>query len=258
MLNPVWMLLSLVASVVLSRGAELDIQIVYDNTSLDDSLRQDWGFSAFIAFRNARILFDAGTDADLLLANSRKLGIEPASITHAVISHSHADHVNGLYRLGLKNRSMRVYFLDDFPANVFELASAVGIQPLRVKGPIEIAPGIYSTGPVEGEPSEQALIIETAKGLVVLTGCSHPGLDRMVETAEKQRSSDSVRLLMGGFHMHRQKDEEIRATIARLQTLNVRAVAPAHCTGEGAKQLFRQAFGEHYQPAGAGRRIVLE
>lgn len=258
MLRCLWLLVSLAAAATTLSSAELEIKIVYDNTSSDGNLREDWGFAALVEFQGRRILFDSGTYADLFLANLSKLDIDPASITHAVISHSHADHRNGIYRLGLRNHTMRVYFLDDFPPDAFELAMAVGINPVRVKEPLEIVAGVYSTGIVEGSSSEQALVIETSKGLVVLTGCSHPGVGRMVEAAEKLRGKDSVHLLLGGFHMHRLKDEAIGAAIARLQELKVETVAPAHCTGERAKLLFRQAFGERYLPAGAGRRIVIE
>ncbi|MCW5981148.1 MAG: MBL fold metallo-hydrolase [Bryobacteraceae bacterium] len=258
MFQPLSLTVSLTLAVTLMAAPELQIQIVYDNTSADNSLREDWGFAAVVEFREQRILFDSGTDAELFMTNLGKLGIDPASITHAVTSHNHADHRNGFFRLGLKNHTMRAYFLDDFPPDIFELAFAVGIRPVRVREPLELFPGVYSTGIVEGNPSEQALIVETAKGLVMVTGCAHAGADRFVETAQKQRGKDELRLLVGGFHMLRQKDDGIEATISRLEALKVQSVAPTHCTGERAKQIFRQAFGERYLPAGAGRRIILE
>lgn len=251
-------LLLLGGSGVAARAAELEIQIIYDDTSAVAGIEPHYGFSALVDFRGQRILFDSGSDADLFLRNLTRLGIDPASITHAVISHRHSDHRNGIYRLALRNRTMEVYFLDTFPASVFEVAIAVGMNPRRVTGPVEIAPGVYSTGIVEGEPPEQALVVETSGGLVVLVGSAHPGVARMVETAEQQRGADSVRLLLGGFHMMRKQEEEIRAELERLKALGVEKVAPAHCTGERAKRLFRRAYGAMYVPTGAGRRIELE
>ncbi len=182
----------------------------------------------------------------------------PGSITLAVISHRHPDHRNGIYRLALKNRKMKVFFLDSFPGEAYEIAWAVGIQPERVRGPLEIAPGVFTTGEIAGEPPEQALVLETSQGLVMLTGCSHPGPARMVETALGQRGKDGVRLLLGGFHLMRRSEAEIEDEIEKLKSLNVRQVAPAHCTGEKAKKLFRRAWGADYLPTGAGRRTVLE
>ena len=239
-------------------AAAVEIRIVYDNNAADPAMRADWGFASVVDFRESRILFDAGADGPLLLRNLAVAGIDPASITHTVISHRHADHRNGLFTLALKNRTMKVYFLDTFPAELYELAAAVALSPVRVKGPVEITPGAYSTGMVEGDPEEQALVLETSGGLVILTGCSHPGVVRLVEMAREQRGVQVVRLLLGGFHMYRQGEEAIREQIVRLQELGVEQVAPAHCTGERARQLFSRAFGAGCLAAGAGRRIVLE
>jgi len=111
---------------------------------------------------------------------------------------------------------------------------------------------------VEGKPPEQALALKTSRGLVVLVGCSHPGVARLVEAAERETGARSVWLLLGGFHMLRQSEEQIQAQIQRLQQLGVEQVAPAHCTGERAKRLFRQAYGARYLPAGTGRSIPIE
>lgn len=251
----------LLAGVLLATAclaAAVEIRIVYDNTAAEQPLRADWGFAAVVDAGAARILFDAGADGAILLGNLRAMGVEAASITHAVISHRHADHRNGLFPLALKNRSMKVFFLDSFPAEVYELAAAVALDPVRVREPVEIAPGVLSTGIVHGDPDEQALVIETAGGLVLLTGCSHPGVASMVEAACRQRNAKTVRLLLGGFHLYRLSDELIQQVIDRLRELGVEQVAPAHCTGERAVQLFRRTYGSRCLPAGAGRRFLIE
>lgn len=239
-------------------AAPVEIRIVYDNSSAEPSLRSDWGFAAVVDAGAARILFDAGADGAILLGNLAAMGVEAASITHAVISHRHADHRNGLFPLALKNRAMKVYFLDSFPPEVYELAAAVALDPVRVRDPIEIAPGVFSTGIVPGDPDEQALVVETTGGLVILTGCSHPGVTSMVEAALRQRGAQRVRLLAGGFHLFRQGEEHTQTTIDRLRELGVEQVAPAHCTGERAIQLFRRAYGPKCLPAGSGRRFLIE
>ena len=238
--------------------AAVDIRIVYDNTSANDGLTADWGFSAVITTGAERILFDAGQDPALFLRNLSLLSIDPASITHAIISHHHADHRQGLFRLASRNRRMKAYFLQSFPRDLFEVAAAVGLRPIQVTGPLEIAPGIHTTGPIDGSPPEQALLVETGQGAIMIVGSGHPGVARMVEAAEEQLGLNSLRLLLGGFPLMRMRDEEILREIGRLKALGVRQVAPAHSTGERAKRLFRQAFGTNYRPAGAGRVLVLE
>jgi 7,8-dihydropterin-6-yl-methyl-4-(beta-D-ribofuranosyl)aminobenzene 5'-phosphate synthase len=108
-------------------------------------------------------------------------------------------------------------------------------------------PGIFTTGVIEGRPPEQALVIETSKGLVVMTGCSHPGVVRMVEAAERQRGKQSVRFLLGGFHLLQDNDQQVSEKIAA-----------AHCTGERAAGMMRASSGAGFKAAGAGQRFVFE
>jgi len=236
--------------------SELEIQIIYDNTSAREDMRADWGFAALVTFRGHRVLFDSGAYPELFLENLKKMEVDPTSIEHAVISHHHMDHRSGVYALYEQNPSMKVHFLDNFPVQAFEAADAVGMKPHRVTGPFQVVPGIYSTGIIDGNPPEQALIIETAKGIVLLTGCSHPGIVKVVERVQKQRGKDSIHLLLGGLHMFMQNADQIKATIARLKEINVTTIIPAHCSGDLAKELFREAFGTGFGTAGVGRRIA--
>jgi 7,8-dihydropterin-6-yl-methyl-4-(beta-D-ribofuranosyl)aminobenzene 5'-phosphate synthase len=217
----------------------LEIRILYDNTSAQKDMQADWGFAALITFGGHRVLFDTGAKADLFMENLKKAGVDPASIEHVVISHAHADHTAGLEQLSTRNPRIIVH------------------QPDK-PGAFQIVPGVYSTGIIEGPVSEQALVIETSKGLVVLTGCAHPGVVRMVEAAEKQRGKDSVRLLLGGFHMLQQSAAQIHSTIARFKQLRVASVVPAHCSGDLSIKLLRQAFPSGSDGAGAGKRILLD
>jgi 7,8-dihydropterin-6-yl-methyl-4-(beta-D-ribofuranosyl)aminobenzene 5'-phosphate synthase len=236
---------------------ELEIRILFDNSSARDDLQRSWGFSALIDFRGRRLLFDAGCDPILLLEHLDKLHIDPKSIEQAVISHHHDDHRRGVYWVFEKNPALKVHFLDCFPDEAFREAATVQMKPNRVKEPFEVVPGIFSTGVIEGLPSEQALIIETSQGPVMLVGCSHPGIIKMVETAQRQRKKDSIRLLLGGLHLLRTPPEEIRKTVNRLQELKVAAVMPAHCTGDLATEMLLSAYGKHLA-AGVGRQIVLD
>jgi 7,8-dihydropterin-6-yl-methyl-4-(beta-D-ribofuranosyl)aminobenzene 5'-phosphate synthase len=237
--------------------SEVEIRIVYDNTSADPAFPEDWGFAALVSFRNRRILFDSGTKPDLFLQNLRQWKIKPASLHAAVISHQHPDHRNGIYKLFPLHGKLPVYFLDNFEQAAFDQAAAVGLRPVRVDGPSEILPGVFTTGPVEGEPFEQALVIETSDGPVMLVGCSHPGIVRLVETVQQQRGHQHIRLLLGGFHMFQQDEPQIRRQVQALQRLNVQRIVPAHCTGDLARSVIGEIFGSAYETAGAGKLLVL-
>jgi len=120
-----------------------------------------------------------------------------------------------------------------------------------------VTPGVYSTGALPGSAAEQALAIETSKGLVVVTGCSHPGVVELVEAAEKQRKTDSVRLLIGGYHLLKLDAAALETVIAKLKKLKVAEAVATHCSGDLTAKMFQEAF-RHGPGGGAGKRIVLD
>lgn len=221
---------------------ELRLTIVYDNTSIRPDLPSDWGFSALVDFRGQRILFDQGAKPELFQQNLKTLGIDASSIQKTLISHQHPNHSGAMYRA--------------LPSGVIDFLD--GLSRPHLAPPAQLGPGIYSTGEIPGSPPEQALVIETSHGIVMLVSCAHPGIVRMVETVEKQRNVSSIRLLAGGLHMFEQSEQQIRPAVARLQKLNVQSVALGHCTGDRALQIFHQAYGDHFSTTGAGKRIDLK
>ena len=131
-----------------------------------------------------------------------------STIEHAVISHQHGDHLRGVYWVFEKNPQMKVHFLDSFPEEAFRRAAAVNMKPHRVKEPFEVVPGVYSTGTVDGLPPEQSLLIETSQGLVMMVGCSHPGLVKLVETAEiAAKDRTPFDYFWAAFHLLRHESE---------------------------------------------------
>jgi 7,8-dihydropterin-6-yl-methyl-4-(beta-D-ribofuranosyl)aminobenzene 5'-phosphate synthase len=229
------------------------VTIVYDRTTTRADLTPGWGFSALVDYQGHRVLFDTGNNPPAFLGNLAKLSIAKNSLEHVVISHEHPE------RDSLVKRHLPVgllYFLNSLVPDKGQ-AEAVGLHADNIKSPTQIAPGIYSTGMISGFPDEQAMIIDTPSGLVILMACGHPGIAKMIEAAEQQRGRGSVRLLVGGLHLYEQPEADIRNVIADLKRLHVEAVAPAYCTGDLAVRLLREAYGAHIQEAGAGRVIEL-
>ena len=236
---------------------ELEIRVIYDNTSAREDVEAHWGFASVVTFQGRRVLFDSGTKPDLFLRNLKIMGVGVDSIEAAMISHQHPDHRNGVYKLFPLNRTMRVHFLDAFYEKAYREAAAVSMNPRRETGSYELIPGAYSTGMIPGDPPEQSLAIETSQGIVLMVGCSHPGIVQIVETVRRQREVDSIRLLMGGLHMFRQSAEEIQPQIERLQQLNVRKIMPGHCSGDLAKRMFAELYGANFETLGAGKVLRL-
>lgn len=247
-------------TVIAARAAdpELEIRVIYDNTSAREDVPADWGFSSVVTFRGRRALFDSGTKPDLFLDNLKKMGVEPSSIETAMISHQHPDHRNGVYKLYPLHRRMSVHFLEVFYDKAFSEAAAIGMRVEREMRPYELIPGAYSTGMIPGDPPEQSLAIETSKGIVLIVGCSHPGVVTIVEKVREQRGVDSIRLLLGGMHMFRQDEAQIREQIGRLKELKVQRVMPAHCSGEPAAALFQEMYGSNFERLGAGKVLRLD
>ena len=222
----------------------LQLTVVYDHTTTRADMRGDWGFSTLVEFHGQRVLFDGGSRPEILAENLHALGMERSSIQKTIVSHQLPDHTNAIYRV--------------LPAGFVDFLDTLGQDPKRMAAPAQLAPGIYTTGELPGPPPEQALVIETAKGIVMLVSCAHPGIARMVETVEKRGNVRSIRLIVGGLHMYEQKERQIRPVVAQLQKLNVESLMLGHCTGDLAMKIFREAYGERCGTLGAGKRIVLE
>jgi 7,8-dihydropterin-6-yl-methyl-4-(beta-D-ribofuranosyl)aminobenzene 5'-phosphate synthase len=247
------------ACALLAAAAQpLAIRIVYDNTVAEPGMSADWGFAAVVDFEGHRLLFDAGAKPGLFAVNLARLAIEPRSIELIVLSHAHTDHAGGLFQPKAIKDSAPLVLLDAFPQSLAERTAAAGYRNQRTTAPLQLLPGIHTTGLVEGTTPEQALAIDTPRGLVVITGCSHPGVVKMVETARRQRNAETVALLVGGFHLLETPADELEKTAQALQKLNVRRIVPTHCTGEKAIALFRERFGAAAGEGGAGRRLVVE
>lgn len=233
---------------------ELRITVVFNNVPHRPGLTSGWGFSALIEGADKTILFDTGGDGAVLLANMRRMGLNPKSVEVIVLSHIHADHTGGLDGFLAEHAGLEVWLPADFPAAFHRSIAERGarVKPVRQGG--RLFGKVWSTGELGDGTIEQALILDTPKGLVVVTGCAHPGIDRIAETAVRL-TGKRIHLLMGGFHLGGTPQAEIRAIIARLQALGVEKVAPSHCTGDAAIALFREAWGKDFVEGGLGAVI---
>jgi metal-dependent hydrolase (beta-lactamase superfamily II)/CubicO group peptidase (beta-lactamase class C family) len=231
------------------------ITIVYDNTAYDPHLEADWGFAALIEVPGHTLLFDTGGNGAILLQNMEALGIALQPIEAVVLSHEHGDHTGGLLALLDRGITPTVYVPAAFPRAYKDLLRR-RIEVVEVTEPVEIVPGVHSTGQVRGAVVEQALVVQTTEGLVVITGCAHPGVVQMVRQA-KAIVDGEVALVLGGFHMLDYGQSRIERVVGQFRDLGVRQVSPTHCTGEDAIAAFAQAYGDDYVPAGVGRVIVV-
>ena len=190
----------------------MKITVVYDNEVYrkDTDLKSDWGFSCLIETGKDIILFDTGTNGEILLDNMRVLGINPKKINKIVISHEHLDHAGGLGAL--------LSIVDD--VEIYRLGSENPKGKSRlfvVNEGQKIADKIYTTGRLRGIIEEQSLVIEGKEGLYVIVGCSHPGVENILEVAQRY---GRVVGIIGGFHDF--------SDLSILKNLGL--ISPCHCT----------------------------
>ena len=231
------------------------ITILYDNNSSRADLAPGWGFSCLVKGEEKTILFDTGGDGAVLLANMRKLEIDQSSIDIVVLSHAHGDHTGGLERLLTVNRHLTVFLPQCFPAEYKKGLRRSGISFVEVQGFTKICKHVYTTGELGTLIKEQSLIIQTGHGIVVITGCAHPGIIEIIKAAKQFMRVDTVLLALGGFHLLGKSKEELEEIVATFKQEGVRFVAPCHCSGDSARHLFARQYRQYYVDVGVGSVI---
>lgn len=244
------------------------LTILFDNVPGRPGLSTLWGFAALVEVGGRRLLFDTGSNGRALLKNMAALGVDPAALDLLFLSHPHWDHIGGLDSVLELGPDLALVVHEGFSKHL--IADLEGqCRELIVIGeaPREIAPGLWTTGMMEADPTragppEQALILGaaddgTAVGVsAAISGCAHPGMERIVErgTAMLGRPMDWA---IGGFHLMYADAAEIERAVATMQGLDIAYVVPTHCTGDAARAAFVRGFGDRCIAGGVGREIEL-
>jgi 7,8-dihydropterin-6-yl-methyl-4-(beta-D-ribofuranosyl)aminobenzene 5'-phosphate synthase len=268
------------------------ITILYDAFGKSPAMKKDWGFAALIEYGGKRILFDTGNNSDIFAQNVKAKSVDLTNLDFVVISHRHGDHMGGLNHLLSVNPSVTIYvpqenfgvfgaalpgsfyrrneslpadmrYFDGRPPATLRFGSAWPEANFTwVTENTEVAPGFHlivlrGLWGVDLEVKEISLAFDTPYGMVVVVGCSHPTIEKIVE-ATKTALNKPIHLLIGGLHLLPANDQEIgRIATALRDVWNVRFIAPDHCTGEPAFAILRQEFAERYLYAGLGSTLQL-
>lgn len=238
----------------LQRYNEITFTVIYDNYSSSEHCAGDWGFSCLIEGMEKTILFDTGTKPEIFRKNLESLSINIEDIDLIVISHNHGDHTGGLPVILDEEVELPLYIPGSVEDNFVGRFEAFQGHIKPVNEPLEICEGVMSTGEMGSWIKEQSLLIDTPKGLVVLTGCSHQGIENIVEKAT-ELSDKQIYMVFGGFHLLNHSTGQVEDIIDIFQKNGVQKCGATHCTGEKATAMFRDAYGENFVRIGAGKRI---
>jgi 7,8-dihydropterin-6-yl-methyl-4-(beta-D-ribofuranosyl)aminobenzene 5'-phosphate synthase len=149
---------------------------------------------------------------------------------------------------------LKGYIPDSFPQEFEQRVKKYGAEVVRVDASLEIDRGIYSTGEMDHGIKEQSLIINTSKGMTLITGCAHPGIIEIIKQAKTVARKD-IYMVIGGWHLSSVGEREIKGIIEAFLRMGIQKVAPCHCTGDRALAMFKREYGENFIKAGAGSII---
>ena len=280
------------ASAANAQSSTAQITVLYDAFGKTSTLTKDWGFAALIEYGGKRILFDTGNNADIFAHNVEAKGVDLKQLDFAIVSHRHGDHTSGLNYLVKVNPAVKIYapqenfgvfgaalpgtfyrrndslptdmrYFDGKPPDTLRFGTPwPGANFTLITKTTEVAPGFHlillnGTWGVDLEVREISLAIDTPDGIVLIVGCSHPTIEKIVEAA-KNVINKPIHLVLGGLHLLPAKDDQITSIATSLRDAwGVRYIAPVHCTGEPAFAILKEIFGEHYVYAGLGTTVLL-
>lgn len=239
-----------------STRAEVILITLYDNYRHDSNLKTGWGFSCLIKAGDKNILFDTGADSPTLLANMKGLDIDPKDINVIVLSHIHGDHIGGLSGILNINSDLAVYLPKSSPNDFKKDVESFKAKVVEVGDPVEVTERVSSTGELGASIREQSLIVKTSRGLVVITGCAHPGIVDILKEV-KRITGEDIYLVLGGFHLLNMSESELKEVIKGFRALKVKKAAPCHCSGDKTRELFRDEYKEDFISNGVGKKIDI-
>lgn len=238
--------------------APLKFTVLSDNYVFSNGTKSEWGFCCLIEGMEKTILFDAGTSPEVLLHNINALKVDVGRVEQIVISHDHEDHTGGLPAILSKNHALAVYLPYSSSYGLLREAENSGAQVFAPRSAREICRNVF----LEEEMAtgqwakEQALILNTAKGLVIVTGCAHQGIINVLKKAKDMFDRD-IYLVFGGFHLLDKSEDQVKEIIAQFKELGVQNCGATHCTGPKAIAMFKEAYGDHYFVMGTGRVLTI-
>jgi len=256
----------------------------------------EWGLSVLVETDDAKVLFDTARSFTAVL-NAQTLGVDLAGVDMLVLSHGHYDHTGGLKDLLVHGGDIEIIAHPDIwapkykrpknkkpeyigiPYSKDELEN-IGADFKLTTEPVEISASLMTTGEIpkvndfeaiesllrekKGDDyildemrDDQALIVKSDAGLIIILGCAHRGVINTLNYAQKITGESRINAIIGGLHLIRSSAEYIERTISELEKFDIKMVAASHCTGFEACCRLHQVFGDRFMLNNAGTTITL-
>ena len=260
----------------------------------------EWGYAALVEVEGKKILFDTGRRPDTVWQNAKSLGVELSDVKDVVLSHNHGDHTGGLLYLRQQLMKAHPEALSRIHvgkgifkqrenagqrmAQLKKDMEATGAEFFEYEDVAELFPGVWLTGLVErvhqeknwsgrgriitregiiedNIPEDMSLVVSTAKGFVLVSGCGHAGIINTMEHIQKKIHDLPISTAIGGFHLVSASDGHLAWTAEKLKGFGVKNMVGAHCTGIDALYSLRHLLGsdrKHMVVGSVGDHFDLE
>jgi 7,8-dihydropterin-6-yl-methyl-4-(beta-D-ribofuranosyl)aminobenzene 5'-phosphate synthase len=275
---------------------KVTVTVLCDNSVAGASVLAEHGLSLHVEAGDHAFVFDTGASG-VFVGNAARLGTDLSEAAPVVLSHGHYDHTGGLGTLLSAYGRREVIghpevFAAKFSRQRSRPARRIGSPQSRRQlsrlgatfklstEPQEIAPGVITTGVIprttdfehisphfavrrgrklarDSFDDEQAVVVRTRRGLVVIVGCAHRGLINTIRRAIEVTGDGHVRTVIGGTHLAAAAPPQVERTVKELRALGVGRLVACHCTGFGPSAELRSAFRESFSPGGVGATFTL-
>lgn len=225
----------------------MQIKVIAVGSTKWERFIRRWGVSFLIG---EDVLFDTFGDRGVFLNSMRRFHVDASKIKHIILSHDEWDHISGLWYTINKYKNINVYICPNFQLEIKERIRSFGVNVVEVDRLLKIKDGIYTTGQLYGESKgknvyEQTLIVKSPNGLIIITGCAHPGIINIVDNIKRQ-FNENIYLVLGGLHLKDNTEGQINSVIAKLILSGISKIAPCHCTGRLATRLINKEYKDNF------------